>query len=355
MRLEVKKCLKMLIEKGYLAYLVGGYPRDYCLHRESNDYDICTNAPKEIVKDLFPNVIDENFGSSKILFEGCQIEITTFRKELRYVGTRTPIIEYTDELREDLHRRDFIMNTLCMDGENHFIDLLGALTDIEDKKIQSVGNPYQKMEEDPLRILRAIRFATTLDFNIEDTLWKAMEKHCSLVAHLSNYRKREELDKIFESPNFQKGISLIQKIGMEPYLGCSFDSLVYVPDVVGMWSQVSIVEDYPFSKEEKRKMEILQSLLKESMITDFHLYRYGLYLCTLATQIRKEDISLLKDRYAKLPIYKRQDIAISADDIKRITTTSLAAVYSCLEKKILEGKLSNQFSELSHFIEKYFE
>ena len=169
------KMLDKLNSNGFKAYIVGGYPRDLILNRESFDIDICTDATpkemKEIFKDsMLPKV---EYGSVTVIYHKVRFEITTFRKDLKYKNHRLPVkIEYVDSLLEDLKRRDFTINTLCLDKDGNILDLLNGRKEIESKTIKMVGSPKRRLQEDALRILRAIRFATILDFKLDGNILK---------------------------------------------------------------------------------------------------------------------------------------------------------------------------------------
>ena len=156
--------LNKINESGFQAYLVGGYPRDLYLGRESTDFDICTNATPKDLTEIFGDVKQhlEQYGSVTVYLNNLRFEITTFRKDIKYINNRKPIeIEYIDNLEDDLKRRDFTMNTMCLDSEGNLIDLLNGKEDIDKHLIRTVGDANKKISEDSLRILRAIRFATT--------------------------------------------------------------------------------------------------------------------------------------------------------------------------------------------------
>ena len=154
--------LKKIEESSFKAYIVGGFVRDYILNIPSIDVDICTNAtPKELLE-IFDNAIpNEEYGSVRVVYKKVTFEITTFRKETKYVGHRKPMeIEYIDDLKQDLLRRDITINTLCMNSNGEIIDVLGVMQDLKNRVIKVVGDANKKLEEDSLRILRCIRFAT---------------------------------------------------------------------------------------------------------------------------------------------------------------------------------------------------
>lgn len=188
--------LKEINSTGYIAYIVGGYVRDYLLGINSSDIDITTSATPDIIASLY-DVVEDNsrFGSLKIKKNNYIFEITTFRKELEY-NNRFPKIEFTDSLIEDLKRRDFTINTICMDEDESIIDLMGGIEDIEKKTIRSIGDVDIKLNEDPLRILRAIRFMGYLDFTLEESLKNSIIKNKELVKTLSKRRIDSELSKM---------------------------------------------------------------------------------------------------------------------------------------------------------------
>ena len=174
------KVLEKLESFGYKAYIIGGYPRDLYLKRSSSDIDICTDATPKEVMNIFDEVVTTNFeyGSIVILFEKIRFEITTFREEEGYIHNRKPRkVNYTLNLEDDIKRRDFTINTLCIDKDGNQIDLLNAKSDLDNKIIRMVGNPKIKLKEDALRILRAIRFATILDFELEPVLKAYIKKY----------------------------------------------------------------------------------------------------------------------------------------------------------------------------------
>ena len=210
--------LSEINELGYEAYIVGGYCRDLYLGNFSDDIDICTNAKYDDLKDYF-SITKGNFGSMVLKYEDYKFEVTTFRKEGEYDKNRFPKkVEFVDTLEEDLKRRDFIINTLCIDKNGEFIDLLGAKDDLDNKIIKCVGICDYKISQDILRSLRAIRFATILNFKIDDELKESIKKYSYLLANLSDKRKKEEIDKILNSDNKEYGLSLMKELGLDLYL-----------------------------------------------------------------------------------------------------------------------------------------
>ena len=130
--------LNILANNGYVAYIVGGYPRDYLLNIKSTDIDICTNAKPVELSAIFDTdkINDIGYGAIKIIYKNYRFDITTFRKDIKYEDNRRPIkIKYINDLKKDLLRRDFTINTLCIDKDGNLIDLLNAKGDIDNKII----------------------------------------------------------------------------------------------------------------------------------------------------------------------------------------------------------------------------
>ena len=174
--------LNIFRKSGFEAYIVGGFVRDFILGKESVDIDISTSAtPKEIEK-IFKGKTSkstkEAYGSIIVSYKGFLYEITTFRMDLDYKDNRHPSkIIYVKDLITDLQRRDFTMNTLCMNYKGEVLDPLNSISDVKKHVIKTVGDPNIKLKEDSLRILRAIRFSSVLDFELSSDLSDAITKN----------------------------------------------------------------------------------------------------------------------------------------------------------------------------------
>lgn len=351
------KILKEINKNGFISYIVGGYPRDIILNRKCMDYDICTSATPKDLKNIFGDLIlpSEQYGSVTLVLNNTHFEITTFRKEIKYLNNRKPIeIEYIKDLKEDLYRRDFLMNTLCIDESGNFIDLLNGREDIINKVIHTVGDAKNKIKEDSLRILRAIRFATTLNFKLSNELYDAIKENAYLVKNLSYYRKKEELDKIFSSKNILYGISLIKQLGLDEYLELSnIDNLVPTTYMVGIWSQLDVLDKYNFNSTEKDTI-IKINELKELPLNDRNIYKYGLYISTIVAEIRGIDKNKITEIYNNLYIHNKSDIKITANEICGLLNKKpgayLKEVISDLEIKLVDKKLKNEPQELIDYI-----
>ncbi len=346
--------LSLIEQNGYRSYLVGGFVRDYLMGNESNDIDIATNATPRQLKEMFPeaNLSYEEYGSVTLLYKAVRFEITTFRKEIQYANNRKPMeIEYIDNLYEDLLRRDFTVNTICMDKNGKIIDLLDGQKDIEDKMIRVVGDSNYKLSEDALRILRAVRFATTLGFTISDRAKEAINNNKDNLKLLSFDRKKQELDKIFSSLNVKEGINLLCELGLDKALDLNkLSEVVVTDDILGIWAFLDVTDLYSFNGNEKDLIIQINEAKNLDNLNNEVLYLYGLYINTVAGSykgINKKDII---EKYNMLPIKSRKDLDITVDDITDVFNMGpgsyLKNVFKELEKAVLCGKIGNNNYDL---------
>lgn len=188
----------------FAIYIVGGGVRDWILNREITDYDFATSATPEQVISLFKKVIPTGIahGTVTVLFKGEQFEVTTFRTDDEYLDNRRPkSVSYITTIEEDLKRRDFTMNALAVNVENgKLIDLHNGLEDIKNKTIRAIGDPLFRFKEDALRMVRACRFASTLNFEIEPKTKEAMKELHQSITSISGERIHIELFKILGAP-----------------------------------------------------------------------------------------------------------------------------------------------------------
>lgn len=199
----VKKVLKTLEQSNYEAFVVGGCVRDSILNRPIKDYDICTNALPEDIIDIFENKkyttlpTGLKHGTVTVVINKHNVEITTYRVDGEYKDGRHPEeVKFSSSLEEDLKRRDFTINALAYNPKTGIIDKNNGLGDIEKKEIRCVGNPKDRFQEDYLRILRAIRFANKLDFDIEKETAVQIVENSKGLSNISVERKREEFNQI---------------------------------------------------------------------------------------------------------------------------------------------------------------
>lgn len=224
---EVSRVTETLEKGGFLAYLVGGCVRDLLMNREPKDWDITTNATPDQIVSLFPKTVYENtFGTVTVINEDIEqidlrnIEVTPFRTEGSYSDKRHPDkVEFGTNLAEDLMRRDFTINALAYSPSNgQLIDEFGGVKDIKDKVVRAVGDPEIRFDEDPLRIMRAIRFSAQLGFTINSETEKALRNKVSDLPAISTERIRDEFEKLIMSDNPMAGLENMKNNGLLPYV-----------------------------------------------------------------------------------------------------------------------------------------
>lgn len=352
------KVLNKITDFGYQAYIIGGYPRDLYLKRSSIDVDICTDAtPMELVN-IFNEVVTTNseYGSVVIIVDKVKFEITTFRTEGKYLDFRKPsVVKYIDNLEDDLKRRDFTINTLCIDKNGNEIDLLNAKGDLDNHIIRMVGNPKIRLKEDALRILRAVRFATVLNFELEPVLKAYIRKYAYLVKRLSKERIREELDIIFASSNKEYGIKLLCELKLAENLGLPLLKKIKItPSMIVTWAQLMALDKYNFSTNERETISMILELKGKNILSKKVLYEYGLYICTLASELYDIDKKALNEAYLSLQIHNKLDIVLSpmeiCDVLNREPGSFLKDLINDLENKIVSDELLNTKESLTEYI-----
>jgi tRNA nucleotidyltransferase (CCA-adding enzyme) len=199
--LPIKKVMNLLEKSGYKGFIVGGCIRDFLLDHKPKDFDLTTNATPIEMIDCFKafTIIETGIkhGTITVIIEGMPIEITTYRTESNYSDHRHPDeVLFTNDIKEDLKRRDFTMNAIAYHSKDGLIDPYHGQKDIEKRLIRSVGNPEERFNEDPLRILRGIRFASILGFKIEEKTQKAMEDKKEQLDSVSGERIGSEVTKL---------------------------------------------------------------------------------------------------------------------------------------------------------------
>ena len=227
---EILEVIKIINDSGFEAYIVGGCVRDSLMKKDPEDWDLATNATPEEIQEVFKKegfncFYENNFGTVGVLLPEKErpysevVEITTYRTEGTYKDKRRPDnVKWAKTIEEDLSRRDFTVNAIAVNGENVFIDPFNGKKDLEKKIIRAVGNPDQRFEEDALRIFRAVRFAGTLNFEIEKETLKSIKKNSAWILDISSERIRDELVKTIMSKNAYEGINLLHSTGLLKYI-----------------------------------------------------------------------------------------------------------------------------------------
>ena len=214
----VKEALQRLDDAGHIAYVVGGSVRDFLLGREAKDHDIATSASPDELCLMFPNAVTvgKSFGVLKIPVAGeTFLEIATFRKDLEYRDHRHPTGILIAGPAEDARRRDFTINALFYDSKtSRILDSVGGLVDLRAGIVRAIGTPMERFREDALRLLRAVRFSTALDFKLDPDTAHAVKSQSRLISKVSGERMREEINLMLTGPRPVKAIQALSELGL---------------------------------------------------------------------------------------------------------------------------------------------
>ncbi|WP_161980508.1 CCA tRNA nucleotidyltransferase [Streptococcus sp. S784/96/1] len=388
---DFQKALPLLTkikEAGFEAYFVGGSVRDVLLGRDIHDVDIATSSYPEETKRIFERTVDIGIehGTVLVLENGGEYEITTFRTEDVYVDYRRPSsVSFVRSLEEDLKRRDFTVNAFALDETGEVIDLFDGLTDLDNKLLRAVGQAEERFNEDALRIMRGLRFAATLDFDIEEVTFEAMKDHAPLLEKISVERSFIEFDKLLMAPFWRKGIKALQ----------ATEAYNYLPDLVGTfekWQSFldSIAEDFRFTNSEQAWAALLLALkikdpkafLKtwktsvnfqkdvERIVTIFNyrlekeltkeeIYTFGREAILLTEELRQAqgmpvDFELIEHLDKELVIHDKHEIVVNGGIlIKELGLKpgpEMGRFLNAVEKAIVCGDLANEKDDIFSFI-----
>lgn len=243
---NAKKIIETLEQNGYEAYIVGGCVRDAILQKTPMDWDITTSAKPEETKKLFRRTIDTGIehGTVTIMIGKEGYEVTTYRVDGKYEDHRRPkTVSFTANLVEDLKRRDFTMNAMAYNEKDGLQDPFFGVQDLERGLIRCVGIAEERFDEDALRILRALRFASQLNFEIEDETKKAMEKKRGFLTKISVERIQVELTKLLCS-NYPEKLLEGKKLGITSIILPEFDELLQVVDEKCLFAMLKSVRNH---------------------------------------------------------------------------------------------------------------
>ena len=371
-----KKVLKTLNEAGYEAYFVGGMVRDQLLGRSIYDVDITTSATPNVVMSLFEKTIATGLahGTVTVMMDQFPVEVTTFRVETGYSDYRHPNeIHFTSSLAEDLKRRDFTINAIAQDSEGYLHDPMNGLVDLKSRCLKCVGDSTKRFTEDPLRILRGIRFVSKLGFNLDQETLEGMKQVNSLIENISKERVKKELEGIIQGDFRQDAMSYLYDIGLLNYLpglstlasyqGYNFNLLTH-PILLFTLASLSLEElnsylmSWPFSREERKCISVLSQAIANKTPMPYFLYQYK----EEWAQLYHELICFLNQKQIHyktymLPIQSRKDLAVN---VKTITTLIdrpkgpwIQQLVEMIEYEIVMNQLVNEKSAIIEFIKAY--
>ncbi|MGN7386606.1 CCA tRNA nucleotidyltransferase [Sporosarcina sp. SAFN-015] len=344
-----RKVIRQLEEAGYEAVFVGGSVRDYLLGKEASDIDIATSATPEEVKHVFTHTIDVGIahGTVMVLMDGEPIEVTTYRTESTYSDHRRPDeVEFVRSLKDDLQRRDFTMNAIALTLTGELIDPFSGMIDLQNRKIRAVGKAADRFHEDALRMIRAIRFSSVLNFEIEDETLLAIQENAASIKHISVERIKVEMDKLWKGVNPAKALETIADTRLSEYLplfpndvqcliACApFETAKQgwaAMMLAGDFSVMNLAKAYKLSNREKAFLSDVLAAFNRRQFNQFTIddyYQFHIEVLITAEQVwqtfhpneHKISIEDMIRMQENLPIRSKEDLQIDGKDLMAWTS-----------------------------------
>ncbi|AGR13729.1 TPA_asm: CCA tRNA nucleotidyltransferase [Listeria monocytogenes] len=373
--LKALPVLQKLTTAGFEAYFVGGSVRDYLLNRMISDVDIATSAFPEEVKEIFQTSYDTGIahGTVTVRENNEFYEVTTFRTEGTYEDFRRPSeVTFIRSLEEDLKRRDFTMNAIAMDEHFALQDPFSGQLAIQNKEIKAVGKASERFHEDALRMMRAVRFLSQLDFELDKETEKALESQIELLQHTSVERITVEWIKMMKGKAAKRAIELLLKVKMETYLPGLKDEKSALSEFASWdWEKRTTEESIwlglvvavkpnnvnAFLKAWKLPNKTIQLVnkayqyalnMKETWLTE-ELYHAGKAVFSLVNELnvirgQENNQHKVSQAYEALPIHSKKDLAITGADLLKWSGESAGPWVKETLDKVECGVLSNEIN-----------
>ncbi len=381
---QARPVMQQIEAAGFEAYFVGGSVRDTILNKPIHDVDIATSAYPEEIKQIFHRTVDTGIehGTVMILDHGKGYETTTFRTESGYQDFRRPDeVTFVRSLQEDLQRRDFTINALAMKEDGTVIDLFNGLKDLKAGMIRAVGTPQERFHEDALRMMRAIRFASQLDFKIEKKTLAGIQENAALLSKIAVERTRVELEKLLLGENPVNGISALIETNLYEYcpmlahFKSGLTQLLALNDwhlnsETEAWSLLSYAfflqgkQVTTFLKAWKTSNQVLEdtqaivsaiSPLLEGEPSKLLLYHTGRERLASANKIAnlfggEIDTPELLEQYDQLPIKSKKQLAINGGQLMKQANLTpgpmIGTILTQLETAVVNGEMENKLESL---------
>lgn len=385
--------LRKIENHHYEAYFVGGSVRDTILNLPIHDIDIASSAYPEEIKAIFTKTIDTGIkhGTVTVLDHGKGYEITTFRTESGYQDFRRPDhIEFVRSLKDDIKRRDFTINALAMNKNGEIIDFYDGLKDLKLHLIKAVGDANERFNEDALRMMRAIRFASKLNFSIEEKTFAAIGQYRSLLQKIAVERINVEFVKMMLGLKPTKGISSLINSGLiefTPFFNDYKHKLLelsnksiddgQIQSEIQVWSLLAFDLSLSYSEEHrmlkiykcanklidnvKLTNQVLRKIVSDDLSNE-DIYDAGLDLSLKANQVAKifnKNLSEnhLKKLYNNLQIKDKKDLKIDGRELMAIGIQpgpKIGLIIRKLELKVLNNEIENTFDNLINYVKTNF-
>jgi tRNA nucleotidyltransferase (CCA-adding enzyme) len=360
--------LKLIENKGFKAYIIGGSVRDHLLGQTSHDVDICTNASINVLSEIFPNITlnGSKYLSVTVNYDNYDFEITHFRKDISYINHRHPIVEEVSDIHDDLKRRDFTINAIAMTKEGSFIDMFDGQADMDRELIRAIGEPKIRFEEDALRILRACYFAGKLDFDIEENTLNGMIENRKYLKELSNERLFDLSIKIIYA-KYDSGIKYINDNNLFEFCPVYKNLFNIASKAYSLEELFSLYYqkygDYPiyFPQMYKNLVIGVDEIIK-SNFSNYAMYKHQNYFNTAfnVAKILKINANEQVIKFYNLPIKEDSDLALSKYEISQyFKGRNISLAIKDIIKDILDYKIENTkediLNKIKELVDKYEE
>lgn len=386
---EAFPILQKIEDAGYEAVFVGGSVRDFLLQKPIHDVDIATSAKPEVIQQLFEKTIPVGIehGTVLVRFNNRSYEVTTYRMDGEYKDYRHPEeVHFVTKLEEDLARRDFTINAIAMTKTGEIIDPFNGQLDLRNKTIRTVNDPNQRFQEDPLRMMRALRFYSQLGFEIEKRTKQAMAANRELLSKIAVERIAVEMEKLLLGKYVSKTLNIFLETGIHQYLpnGKRLASLyeqafrkVKLPfHSIAEWISFMHLLDSTIPIDSWCKQWKLSRQVRNDAIQfrdAFHVFQKSLQLSLTLYLLNKEKIPAfvhlvntlkgerilkeleLQENYERLPIHSKKDIKIDGNEMLRLQPDIkpgpwLTEIFKQLEMEILLGRLKNNKEAIKNWV-----
>ncbi len=378
------KIIERFEEHNYEGYFVGGAVRDYTLGRAVNDVDITTNALPDEIESLFEKTIDvgKEHGTIIVLMDEIPFEVTTYRVEGEYTDHRRPDnVFFTQHLKEDLSRRDFTINAMAMTATMELYDPYDGITDLGSRMINTVGTAADRFAEDALRMLRAVRFMSQLDFKLADDAKDAISLHAEMLDYVAVERITAELEKLYRGINVKRAKDMIAATGLQAYMPFfkHVDKEQYIKSSAQSLEQEAVIHIYnnneltahlsAFKLSNRQKTVIKQSLkLLEDLKSDLNIklvaYRYDTDILNGVNAIissngllntdNQEHLQSAIDTEPRLVIHNRSELAVDGNALMTALNARggpwLRECLDTIEQEVLLENIKNNESEIINWV-----
>lgn len=382
---KAEKIIRKLQQERYEAFIVGGVVRDRLLGKSLGDIDIATSALPEDVQRIFPKTIPVGVehGTVIVRMEGESFEVTTFRKEGEYEDYRHPSkVEFHDSIEVDLSRRDFTINAMALKQDGTVIDPFCGQADLDKGLIRAVGIPDERFREDPLRMMRALRFQSILGFQLEEKTYSALERNAHLLEKISVERIRDEFEKLLSGRHCEQSLAFIQATDIDQCLPrgpFQFDTDIeaYEWNVLETqeerWAAFILridtenpyewLHEWKLPNQKRKWISQLVDLIRTDpdFTCKITLYQNGLDAMKSAMQVKRflgEAVNSiqkeLEELYAQLPIQNRAELKIDGNELQKLIERPagrwIAELIQGIEYRVVMGTLKNEPSEIKEWI-----